>query len=252
VWRAACRAIQAWPGSANGQVDAGIEVLDVGMRARMDMNHAGVVLLGDGWKAGLVLLAVLLVLALAVRMVVFRLRRVRKAGGHLEQQEVLAQLAQQMRQRLVGVASNDLEWVAVQMAMERLLPLLQLESLTLLIFRPGYDPLRFTEPAAQTSRLAVLVDANIATLRTLVQRQVPLTRLELTTSAHSQPALYAAVPLNMGSGGIGMALLERGNGQVFTHESLALASQFGHLVLEQATQARASQAAAIAEGARDD
>ena len=220
------------------------------MRARMDMNHAGVVLLGDGWKLGLVLL----VLALAVCMVGFcvrRVRRVRKAGGHLEQQEVLAQLAQQMRQRLVGVASNDLEWVAVQMAMERLLPLLQLESLTLLIFRPGYDPLRFTEPAAQTLRLAVLIDANIATLRTLVQRQVPLTRLELTTAAHSQPALYAAVPLNMGSGGIGMALLERGNGRAFTHESLALASQFGHLVLEQAAQARAGQAAEIAGGTRD-
>ena len=49
-----------------------------------------------------------------------------------------------MRQRLVDVAPKDMEWVAVQMAMERLLPLLQLDSATVLIFRPGFDQLRIS------------------------------------------------------------------------------------------------------------
>ena len=52
--------------------------------------------------------------------------------------------------------------------------------------------------------------------------------------------LNAAVPLAMG-GGSGIALLEREGGSPFNHEELALASQFGQLVLEQAAEARANQ-----------
>ena len=205
-----------------------------------------------GYQVGLVLVAVVLVVALIGRIADFRLRHeqeraARKASElRLEQQEVHALLAQQMRQRLVDVAPKDMEWVAVQMAMERLLPLLQLDSATVLIFRPGFDQLRISEPVTQTTRLSALIDANIATLRAVAQRQMPMTQLELVPG--TQPAspvrplarLYAAVPLSMGSGGTGIALLERGNGQAFTHEELALASQFGHLVLEQAAEARAN------------
>lgn len=206
-----------------------------------------------GYQVGLVLVAVVLVVALIGRIADFRLRHeqeraARKASElRLEQQEVHAQLAQQMRQRLVDVAPKDMEWVAVQMAMARLLPLLQLESATILIFRPGYDQLRISEPVTQTSRLAALIDANVATLRAVAQRQTPMTHLELVPSS-PQPGrptrtasnLYAAVPLSMGTGGAGIALLERSNGQAFTHEELSLASQFGHLVLEQAAEARAN------------
>lgn len=205
-----------------------------------------------GYQVGLVLVAVVLVVALIGRIADFRLRHeqeraARKASElRLEQQEVHAQLAQQMRQRLVDVAPKDMEWVAVQMAMERLLPLLQLDSATILIFRPGYDQLRISEPVTQTSRLATLIDANVATLRAVAQRQMPMTQLELVPAMQaarpqrSPASVYAAVPLSMGAGGAGIALLERSNGQAFTHEELSLASQFGHLVLEQATEARAN------------
>ena len=205
-----------------------------------------------GYQVGLVLVAVVLVVALIGRIADFRLRHeqeraARKASElRLEQQEVHAQLAQQMRQRLADVAPKDMEWVAVQMAMERLLPLLQLESATILVFRPGYDQLRISEPVTQTSRLAALIDANVATLRAVAQRQMPMTQLDIVAAnPSSRPArlehlIYAAVPLSMGSGGTGIALLERGSGQAFTHEELSLASQFGHLVLEQAAEARAN------------
>lgn len=204
-----------------------------------------------GYQIGLVLVALVLVIALIGRIADFRLRHehertARKVSEQrLEQQEVYAALAQQMRLRLADVASKDMAWYAVQMAMEKLLPLLQLNSATILLYRPGYDQMRITEPVTHTSRLATLTDANAATLRAVAQRQVAMGDLQLTpgsadAAARLHNVVYAAVPLSLVGGGIGIALLERLGVHAFNSEEIALATQFGQLVVDQTAEARAN------------
>jgi diguanylate cyclase (GGDEF)-like protein len=202
-----------------------------------------------GYQVGLVLVGMVLVVALIGRLADFRLRHeqermARKASEQrLLQQQAYANLAVQLRKRLQDVDSKDMEWYAVQMAMEHLLPWLQLNTITLLLYRPGYDQTRITEPVTHTSRLAALVDVNDATLRAVAQRKLPMTELIInpvpgSPSARAATLTYGAVPLTMGRGGIGVALLERAGPRTFSAEELALVSQFGHLVLQQTAEAR--------------
>ena len=203
-----------------------------------------------GYQIGLVLVSVVLVVALIGRIADFRLKhekeRVarRASEQRLLQQQAYTDLTEILRQRLQEIEPKDLEWYAVQMAMERLLPWLHLRSATVILYRPGYDQTRITEPVTQTSRLSALIDTNAATLRAVAQRQLPMTELALdpvpgVASRASAPA-YAAVPLKAGNSGVGVALLERNGTQAFTGEELALAAQFGHLVLQESAEARAT------------
>ncbi|MET0718252.1 MAG: diguanylate cyclase [Pseudoxanthomonas sp.] len=202
-----------------------------------------------GYQIGLVLIGVVLVVALIGRIADFRVRHeqertARKASEQrLLQQQAYADLAGQLRKRLLEVAPKDLEWHAIQMAMESLLPWLQLNTITILLYRPGYDQTRITEPVTHTSRISALADANDATLRAVAQRKLPMTELIMNpapgnASSRAPAMTYAAVPLTTGRGGIGVALLERVGARVYTAEELALVAQFGQLVLQQAAEAR--------------
>jgi diguanylate cyclase (GGDEF)-like protein len=205
-----------------------------------------------GYQVGLVLVALVMVLALVGRIADFRLKHERERTARraseqrLQQQQAYAALAVQLQQRLTDVAPNDLEWVAIQMAMERLLPLLRLSSATILLYRAGYDQVRITEPVTHTSRIGALIDANAETLHAVLKRQVAMNdlRLVLPKAAgvprrNGVPA-YAAVPLIASAGTGGVALLERAGAQPFDEEELALATRFGLLVLERTAEARAN------------
>ncbi|MDR6842977.1 sensor domain-containing diguanylate cyclase [Pseudoxanthomonas sacheonensis] len=205
-----------------------------------------------GYQIGLVLVAVVLVVALIGRIADFRLkheqeRMARKASEQrLRQQQAYTDLADLLRKRLQDVASKDLEWYAVQMAMESLLPWLQLNSATIILSRPGYDQTRITEPVTHTSRLSALIDVNDATLRAVAQRKLPMAELIMnpvpgSTRARAASMAYAAVPLTTGKGDVGVALLERVGPQAFSAEELALVDQFGQLVLQQTAEARETQ-----------
>lgn len=205
-----------------------------------------------GYQIGLVLVAVVLVVALIGRIADFRLkheqeRTARKASEQrLLQQQAYTDLAGLLRKRLQEVASKDLEWYAVQMAMESLLPWLQLNSATVILSRPGYDQTRITEPVTHTSRLSALIDVNDATLRAVAQRKLPMAELIMnpvpgSTRTRTTSMAYAAVPLTTGKGDVGVALLERVGPQGFSAEELALADQFGQLVLQQTAEARETQ-----------
>jgi len=203
-----------------------------------------------GYQIGLVLVAVVLVVALVGQIADFRLkhereRNARKASEQrLLQQRAYAELAENLRTRLRDVASKDMEWYAVQLAMERLLPWLQLNSATIILSRPGYDQSRITEPVTHTSRVAALIDANDATLRAVAKRKQPMTELILNSAPGTAPRVamtYGAVPLTTGKGESGVALLERVGSLPFSEEELTLASQFGHLVLQQVAEARENQ-----------
>jgi diguanylate cyclase (GGDEF)-like protein len=206
-----------------------------------------------GYQIGLVLVAVVLVVALIGRIADFRLKHeqeriARKASEQrLLQQQAYADLAGLLRKRLREIAPKDMEWYAVQMAMESLLPWLQLNSATIVLSRPGYDQTRITEPVTHTSRMSALIDANDATLRAVAQRKSPMTELLMNPApGNAQPRaanmVYAAVPLTtMGKGDVGVALLERVGPQTFSAEELALAERFGHLVLQQTAEARETQ-----------
>lgn len=205
-----------------------------------------------GYQIGLVLVAVVLVVALIGRIADFRLkheqeRTARKASEQrLRQQQAYADLAGLLRKRLQEVASKDLEWYAIQMAMESLLPWLQLNSATIILSRPGYDQTRITEPVTHTSRLSALIDVNDATLRAVAQRKLPMAELIMnpvpgSARPHAANMAYAAVPLTTGKGDVGVALLERLGPQAFSVEELALVDQFGQLVLQQTAEARETQ-----------
>ncbi|MET1162711.1 MAG: diguanylate cyclase, partial [Pseudoxanthomonas sp.] len=202
-----------------------------------------------GYQIGLVLIGVVLVVALIGRIADFRLKHeqervARKASEQrLLQQQAYTKLAGELRARLLEVAPKDLEWYAIQMAMESLLPWLQLNTITIFLYRPGYDQTRITEPVTHTSRISALADANDATLRAVAQRNLPMHELIMNPVPGSRPArgaamMYAAVPLSTGQAGVGVALLERVGSRVFDAEELALVAQFGQLVLQQAAEAR--------------
>ncbi len=204
-----------------------------------------------GYQVGLVLVALVMVLALVGRIADFRLKHERErmarraSEQRLQQQQAYAALAVQLQQRLADAAPNDLEWVAIQMAMERLLPLLRLSSATILLYRGGYDQVRITEPVTHTSRVGALIDANAETLHAVLERQVAMNDLRLVfpkaagvPRRNGVPA-YAAVPLTA-SAGTGVALLERAGAQPFDEEELALATRFGLLVLERIAESRAN------------
>ena len=205
-----------------------------------------------GYQIGLVLVAVVLVVALIGRIADFRLkheqeRTARRASEQrLRQQQAYTDLAGLLRKRLQEVASKDLEWYAIQMAMESLLPWLQLNSATIILSRPGYDQTRITEPVTHTSRLSALIDVNDATLRAVAQRKLPMAELIMnpvpgSARPHAASMAYAAVPLTTGKGDVGVALLERLGPQAFSAEELALVDQFGQLVLQQTAEARETQ-----------
>ncbi len=202
-----------------------------------------------GYQIGLVFVGLVLVVALIGRIADFRVRHhhernARKASeSRLEQQQAYVALALELRHDLRGLAPLDMEWSAIQTAMARLLPLLQLESVAILLYRPGYDPILITEPVTHSSRLAALTAANAATLRDLAQRQLEVVALPLDLPSEPRgvrlACAYAAVPV-AASGGIGVAVLERAGTRVFSHEELALATRFGLLVQEITAEARAN------------
>ncbi len=202
-----------------------------------------------GYQVGLFFIGLVLVVALIGRIADFRVRHdhertARKASeSRLEQQQAYAALALELRRDLPGVLPMDMEWNAIQKAMARLLPLLQLESVAILLYRAGYDPVLVSEPASHSARMAVLTAANEAALRHLAQHQLEVADLVLAVPPQSGVAgvarAYAAVPL-VASGGIGVAVLERAGTRAFRHEDLALATRFGLLVQEVTAEARAN------------
>ena len=207
-----------------------------------------------GYQIGLVFVGLVLVVALIGRIADFRIRHERERSARqasesrLEQQEAYVALTHALRQHLAEVTPNNMQWTAIQMAMARLLPLLQLSSATILLYRPGYDPILITEPVTQTSRLATLTTTHAATLRAMAQRQVEVMDLplqagtagSLDTASLKTLHAYAAVPLTA-SGGVGVALLERAGARPFIASELALASRFGLLVQELTLEASANQ-----------
>ncbi|MEO6519559.1 MAG: diguanylate cyclase [Pseudoxanthomonas sp.] len=202
-----------------------------------------------GYQVGLFFIGLVLVVALIGRIADFRVRHdhertARKASeSRLEQQQAYAALALELRRDLPGVLPMDMEWNGIQRAMARLLPLLQLESVAILLYRAGYDPIMISEPARHSARMAGLTAANEAALRDLAQRQLEVADLALVVAPEPGAAAvvraYAAVPLKA-SGGIGLAVLERADTRVFLHEELALATRFGLLVQEVTAEARAN------------
>lgn len=203
-----------------------------------------------GYQVGLFFIGLVLVVALIGRIADFRVRHdhertARKASeSRLEQQQAYAALALELRRDLPGVPPMDMEWNAIQRAMARLLPLLQLESVAILLYRAGYDPILISEPVSHSARMAGLTKANEATLRDLAQRQREVADLALVVPPEPGGAAvmraYAAVPVTA-SGGIGVAVLERADTRIFLHEELALATRFGLLVQEVTAEARANQ-----------
>ncbi|HYM86580.1 MAG TPA: diguanylate cyclase, partial [Pseudoxanthomonas sp.] len=202
-----------------------------------------------GYQIGLVFIGLVMVVALIGRIADFRVRHdrernARKASeSRLEQQEAHAALTVDLRRHLAELAPNDMEWNAIQMAMARLLPILQLETAAILLYRPGYDPVLITEPVTHTTRMAAVTAANAATLRAIAQRQIEVAALALeiphATGGKRNARAYAAVPL-AASGGMGVALLERAGTRAFATEELALATRFGLLVQELTAEARAN------------
>lgn len=203
-----------------------------------------------GYQIGLVFVGLVLVVALIGRIADFRIRHDRERSARqasesrLAQQEAYVALTDELREHLPNVAFKDMEWRATQMAMARLLPLLKLSSATLLLYRPGYDPVVITEPVTQTSRLGGLIAANAATLRAIAQREATVADLQLEPAANpgtrKYAHAYAALPLSAGSGGVGVTLLERAGTRAFTAAELALVGRFGTLVHELTAEARAN------------
>lgn len=198
-----------------------------------------------GYLIGLVLVALLLMVAQIGRIADFRIRHeherlARKASeARLAQQVALVELHEELRHRLLEAEPEEVDRLATQIALERLQAMLRLESVGMVVYRPGYPDARIIVPGRSAERLEALMVANAVRLRALAHWQAPVQHLELAIPDDAPEAAYAGVPL-ITSNGSGVVLLERADPLAFGNDDLALVVDVGQLALQQIAEARAT------------
>ena len=197
-----------------------------------------------GYLIGLVLVALLLMVAQIGRIADFRIRheqeRVARQASEakLAQQVALVELTEELRHRLLDADPEDVNRLATQIALQWLQTMLQLSAVGMVAYRPGYPDTRLVVPA-HTKRLDALMEANAMRLRALAHWQAPVQHLELAVPEDAPEAAYAGVPL-ITSSGSGVVVLERLDPLAFGADDLALVADVGQLALQQIAEARAT------------
>ncbi len=202
-----------------------------------------------GYLVGLMLMCLLLVVGMIGSVSDFRLRheeekQAREASEtELARQVALSGLGQELRQVLQLVGPRDMHTVATQLALTRLIPLLRLKSASVVLYRRGEGDARVIEPGHYEERIRLLMEANAAKLRSLVQWQSPVARLDMVGPSRAllPGVTFGGVPIAIERGDQGVLLIEREGEQPFDIDDLTVAMDFSELALEYIAEARAAQ-----------
>lgn len=201
-----------------------------------------------GYLISLVLMTLLLVVGMLGHVSGFRMlheeeRQARETSEEeLARQVALSGLGHELRQSLQLVGARDMHVVASQITLARLIPLLELKSASVVLYRNGESDARVIEPAHYEERVQLLMDANAAKLRSIVQWQTPAAQMELVGPSRVPVpgVVFAGVPFAIARGDLGVVLLEREDDKPFGMDDLAVAMDFSSLALQTIAEAKAT------------
>ncbi len=199
-----------------------------------------------GFQLGLAGAAFLLSMGLIGRIALVRAERDRErlarddSERRFEREAARAELEQTLQKRLRELPPGDMEWAAFRAVIERLQPLLRLESGALVAYGyHGFD-LLLAEPLHSKEHFTGLVAQRLGMMKGLARTQAPLQLQLEDTEGHGAAGgqrLHAVVPLPIKSPAWGVLLLRRGDGSGFSHDELALAAEFGRLAVHHSDEA---------------
>jgi diguanylate cyclase (GGDEF)-like protein len=196
-----------------------------------------------GYQVALAGCAFLVALGLIGRIAHVRAERDRErlarddSERRLQREAARADLVQHLRHRLRELPPGDMEWTGFRAMFERLLPLLELESGVLIAYGyHGFD-LLLADPLSSKPGYTQLLSTRVGMLKGLARTQAPL-QLQLDEpDAGERIGLHAVVPLPIRAPAWGVLLLRRAGDAGFTHDELALAADFGRLVVQYVDEA---------------
>ena len=257
----------AWPGVPIALLAMQVSLVVSGTLYELAMRGVG----EDGfwirhaYQLALVGCAVVLSVGLTGRITEYRMARERDrlarddSERRLRREAARASFAHILQQGLRDRAPGELERAALSAVLLQLVPLLNLRSAGLVVHGWHGGELLLAEPEARRPHVTALIADRLGMMKGLARTQAPL-QLPLATTETpvsaladaSGPAdapgpvgtpsgrLHAVVPLPIATPGWGVLLLERGDPQGFSHDELALASEFGRLAVRQVDEACAA------------
>ena len=216
-----------------------------------------------GYQLALVGCAVVLAIGLTGRITEYRTARERDrlarddSERRLRREAARAALTQTLQQRLQDRPPGEMEQAAFEAVLAQLVPLLRLRSAGLVAQGWHGRDLLMAEPESRRPHVTALLADRLGMMkglaRTQAPLQLPLATSEIPVAGLSGPAaaqsidpptplgrLHAVVPLPIAAPGWGVLLLERGDPHGFSHDELALASEFGRLAVQRADEAVAA------------
>lgn len=187
-----------------------------------------------GYQTALVVLLSLLSLSLLTRIGEYRIERDRDQLARMDSERRMhresarAALPLALQTRLRGMSAGDIEWAAMRLLLEHLLP--EVPVRTAAIVAHGYHghDLLLVEPAEYGSALENDITANSLQLkRFAIEGQV----LQRPLSGNPEPSIEALLPLRVRAPGWGLLMLRRDGSDGFSTDELALAEEFLRLAV---------------------
>ncbi|HEU4813307.1 MAG TPA: diguanylate cyclase [Xanthomonadaceae bacterium] len=256
----------AWPGVPIALLSMQVMLVVTGTLYEMAMRGLGSdgFWIRHGYQLALIGCAVVLAIGLTGRITEYRTARERDrlarddSERRLRREAARASLARALQQGLRERAPGEMEQAAFEAVLGHLVPLLRLRSAGVVARGwHGHDVL-MAEPESRRPHVTALLADRLGMMKGLARTQAPLQlplataetpipgRAEPVTTAPDMGApaplgrLHAVVPLPIASPGWGVLLLERDEARGFSHDELALASEFGRTAVVHVDEASAA------------
>ncbi|TWI02697.1 diguanylate cyclase (GGDEF)-like protein [Luteimonas cucumeris] len=200
-----------------------------------------------GYQVVLVACAAALAIGLAARVSDYRSQRDRARLAHEDSDRRASReaarlaLAEGLQARLKLLAAGDLEWTAYRRVLDQLRRMLDLDAAAAAIFGSDSETLLVAEPNERKPQYAQLVARRQNMLKSLARTRAPMqVTLDEPDAPPTGKPVPAIVPLPLHAPAWGVMILERGRGDGFTTDELALASEFGRLAVQAIDEANTS------------
>lgn len=193
-----------------------------------------------GYQSSLVLLLSLLSLSLLSRIGEYREERDRDqlarmdSERRVQRESARAALPLALQSRLRGLSAGDIEWAAMRIVLEHLLPQVPVRAAA--VVARGYHgrDLSLVEPADENDMLESYIAANTLQLKRYAIEGQPL---QQPLPGNPEPSTEALLPLRIRAPGWGLLLLRRDGSDGFSTDEMAMAQEFLRLATLHADEA---------------
>jgi diguanylate cyclase (GGDEF)-like protein len=158
----------------------------------------------------------------------------------MQREAARSDLVAELQTRLRALPAGEIEWSGFQLLIEKLMPLMAVESCAVITHGyHGHDVI-VVEPATVRDEIVGDTGKRHLALKRQTSNGIPLQQPVTSERAHSVVAMEAVIPLQIRSPAWGVLLLRRPGAVGFTTEELSLAGEFARLTLLQIDQAVAA------------